>query len=437
MRSLLLLLILFSFLFTPLVRGAEAGDQLLKMVILSRHGVRSPTQSDKVLSLWSEKPWPAWPVARGDLTPRGARLITAMWENLRERLAGQGLLPESGCPSQAAVYVRADTDERTRATAEAILAGLAPECNLGYAVSSHSIDPLFHPVRAGLYRYEAIPAATDVLKMTRGGLNNLQDEVSGPLALIGQISGPPSPTLCSRFALMPKCQLEDLPTAISISADSANIRIIGALGVASSLAEIFLLEYGEWPGVPSGWGSVDARVLSQILPVHSRVFDVVNRAPLVSWANGSSLLVEMTAALFGRHPDPRANEARLVLFVGHDTNLANVGGLLDFYWQASGYPPNGIPPGGALFLELWQRNGKKEVVARFYSQPPMVLHEPFSTDGNYSMKAYAPKAAAVTDNGGKPVTMDAQAFEATVKRMTEGAPVAPAQSPAFEYARAD
>lgn len=437
MRSLMLLLLLPGLLFTAFSCEAEAGDQLLKIVVLSRHGVRSPTQSDKMLSLWSEKPWPAWPVGRGELTPRGARLITAMWENLREKLTAQGLLPEKGCPNQAAVYVRADTDERTRATAKAILAGLAPECNLGFAVASQKIDPLFHPVRAGLYRYEAIPAATNVLKMTRGGLNNLQEEVAGPLALIGRISGPPSPTLCSRFALMPKCHLEDLPTAISISADGANIRIIGALGVASSLAEIFLQEYGEWPGVPSGWGGVDARVLSQILPVHSRVFDVVNRAPLVSWANGSSLLVEMTAALMGRHHDPRVNEAGLVLFVGHDTNVANVSALMSFYWQASGYPPNGIPPGGALFLELWQRNGKKEVVARFYSQSPTALHEPFSADGSYSMKPYAPRAVAVTDSGGKQIIMDARAFEARVKQTTEGAPIAPAQSPAFEYARAD
>lgn len=435
MRSLQLLLIFL--LFVPFVPEVEAGEELLKIVVLSRHGVRAPTQSERVLSMWSEKPWPAWPVARGELTPRGARLITAMWADLKERMIGQGVLPEEGCPNQAAVYVRADTDERTRATARAMLAGLAPKCNLGFAVSSHAIDPLFHPVRAGLYRYEAIPAATNVLKMTNGGLGRLQEEVSGSLALIGQISGPPSPTLCSRFALMPKCQLEDLPTAISISPDGSNIRIVGGLGVASSLAEIFLLEYGEWPGVPAGWGGVDARILSEIMPLHSRVFDVVNRAPLVAWANGSSLLVEMTAALFGRHHDPRVNEARLVLFVGHDTNVANVGGLLNFYWQARGYPPNGIPPGGALFLELWRRDGKKEVAARFYSQPPKSLHEPFSSDGELDLASYAPNAGAVTDEAGAQIRMDAQAFEATVQRMTEGAPIAPAQTPAFEYAKVD
>ena len=52
------------------------GDaKLLKMVVLSRHGVRSPTQSSETLESWSRKDWPEWPVKRGGLTPRGAKLV--------------------------------------------------------------------------------------------------------------------------------------------------------------------------------------------------------------------------------------------------------------------------------------------------------------------------------------------------------------------------
>ena len=63
--------------------AAEQGGgdaKLLKMVVLSRHGVRSPTQSSETLESWSRKDWPEWPVKRGELTPRGAKLVTAMWE---------------------------------------------------------------------------------------------------------------------------------------------------------------------------------------------------------------------------------------------------------------------------------------------------------------------------------------------------------------------
>lgn len=425
-------LFLMIFLLAPAPGfGAEHGE-LVKIVVLSRHGVRSPTQDKKILSMWSQKTWPVWPVARGELTPRGARLVTAMWTSLKSQFEERGLLPRDGCPKESAIFVRADVDERTRATAAAILEGLAPGCKLGFAVSKEKIDPLFHPVKAGLYRYDAIPAATDILSMTRGGLERLQDELAGPLALLSEINGPPASNLCSRFALMPKCQIEDLPNAISVSADGSSIRLVGGLGVASSLAEIFLLEYGEWPNEDAGWGQVDGRVLSQILPLHSKVFDVVNRAPVVAWANGSSLLREMTAALFNRHFDPRANEARLVIFVGHDTNIANIGGILGFNWDSAGYPPDGIPPAGALFLELWQRDGRQEIVAKFLSQPPAALHAAFEGAPKSDAKEHAPKSAPVTWNG-SPARMSGAAFSGMVSDRTEGAPIAPEQKPAFEY----
>lgn len=433
--------ILFCFiaalLFAPNIDASAQERELVKLVVLSRHGVRSPTQSDKVLEMWSQKPWPEWPVAKGELTPRGARLVSAMWANLKPYLAENGALPENACPRQADIYVRADVDERDKATAAAILAGLAPDCKLGFVASSDKIDPLFHPVKAGLYKYDPIPAATSVLAMTHGGLGSLQDEFAGALAVIDGVAGSPNPSLCSRFALMPKCQIADLPTAISISADGANIRIVGALGVASSLAEIFLLEYGQWPDSPAGWGEVNARVLGQILPVHSKVFDIVNRAPVVSWANGASLLREMTAALMGEHYDPRVNEAKIAMFVGHDTNIANVGGLLDFYWQASGYPPNGIPPASALFLELWRAGDSLEVVASFYSQSPDALHAPFN-DSEANLKEHAPRATHVfSGQSYSPAAMGATAFVDKVNQITSGAPQAPAQKPPYEYAKAE
>lgn len=418
-------------LFLPLPALANDNGELVKVVVLSRHGVRSPTQGERVLSMWSQKPWPAWPVAKGDLTPRGAKLVTAMWSNLRGMLEGFRLLPDRSCPQAGTIYVRADTDERTKATAKAILDGLAPDCKLKFNIAKSEVDPLFHPVRAGLYRYNPILAATEVLDTTNGGLENLQDQLSGAISLVGSISGPPSAALCSRFALMPQCELEDLPNAISVSPDGSGIRIVGSLGIASSLAEIFLLEYGEWPDAEAGWGAVNASVLAQIMPVHSRIFDVVNRTPVVAWANGGALLEEMTAALFGEHGDQEANAAKLVVFVGHDTNIANVSGLLNFYWQVSGYPPNAIPPASALFLELWRKDGQDTIVARFFSQPPAALHAPFSGD---DAAAHAPKSATIFSGSANPAMMRAEIFKALARKACENAPAVKGRQDLLELA---
>lgn len=37
-------------------------EELLNVVVVSRHGVRSPTQSAEKLHGWSDKKWPAWPL---------------------------------------------------------------------------------------------------------------------------------------------------------------------------------------------------------------------------------------------------------------------------------------------------------------------------------------------------------------------------------------
>lgn len=426
------IIILLACLLLPLPAFADDSGKLLKIVALSRHGVRSPTQDAKVLSIWSQKAWPVWPVARGELTERGARLVEAMWSDLRGHFQSHKLLPEGQCPAAGTIFVRSDVDERDKATSAAILAGVAPGCSLGYALSGKKIDPLFHPVKAGLYRYDPISAATNVLTMAPGGLGKLQEDFSGPLALLDKVLGPPAPALCARFALTPNCQVADLPNAVSISSTGEEIRLVGALGIASSVAEIFLLEYAQWPGAPAGWGLVNGARLAQLLPVHARIFDVVNRAPIVSWANGSGLLKEMSLALLGRHPDKRANEAKLAVFVGHDTNIANVGALLGVTWQASGYPLNGIPPAGVLFLELWERQGQKHILARFYAQPPKALHMDFAP--GEGARAHAPVAAVVS---APPVVGQARfglsEFEALVARNTAGAPLPAPESPPLCY----
>ena len=421
----------------PAYAAADEG-RLLKVVVLSRHGVRAPTQKHKTLEEWSERVWPVWPVKRGELTPRGGELVTAMWGNIARDFRKAGVLPANLCRQPADVFVRADTDERTRATARALLDALAPECRLGYAVSGDGIDPLFHPVKAGLYAFDPIGAATDILSMTNGGLGQLQDDMATPLALLGRISAPVSPGLCSRFNLPQDCVLSDIPNAVSVSPDGHDVGITGSLAIASSLAEIFLLEYGEWPGVAAGWGQVTADTLRQVLPVHAKVFDVVNRAPLVAWARGSSLLSEMGAALLGMHYDERCNRASLVVFVGHDTNIANLGALLGVNWRLGEYPANGIPPAAALMLELWEKNGVREVRVNFLAQPMNALHAPIARSllAPEDLSSHAPAAAAVS---APPVVGAArfplEEFRGRIAEATAGAPIAPPQVPPLDSAR--
>lgn len=419
------------------LRAQDAGGgKLLKVVALSRHGVRAPTQSQKTLRSWSQKPWPVWPVARGDLTGRGAELVTAMWQNFHSLLAEKGLLPEKACPSPGAIYIRADIDERTRATAYAMTRGLGSNCSIGYYVMDGlEIDPLFHPVKAGLYHYNPASIAVNIMSETHGGLDALQERYVQPLELLESVIGSPSPEICARFSFTDNCSLSDLPNAVRVSPDGNDVKLAGSLSIASDIAEIFLLEYSEWPGSAAGWGMVNNKVLSQLLPIHSAVFDIVNRTPSIALAQGGFLLNEMNLALQGKHPDARVNDAKLVIYVGHDTNIANVGELMGLNWRMEEYPENGIPPASVLFLELWERGNQKEVVVNFYTQSMQALHTAVEASGG-NLSVFSPETASVSAPpiAGK-VVIELDKFVSRTNETCKGAPMIRQAEPRIFYSQ--
>ncbi|MDO5483597.1 MAG: histidine-type phosphatase [Desulfovibrionaceae bacterium] len=403
--------------FPAFAASAEGDARLVRVVALARHGVRAPTQDAATLALWSSRTWPVWPVKRAHLTPRGAELVSRMWAHLGRLWGVPGVWGVEGAqPAPGAVFVRADTDQRTRGTARALLQGLG--CSQGYAVSTRQRDTLFHPVKGGQYRFDAAQVSAAIAG--NGALTALRAELTGPLKLMESIAGPLGPELCRQYGRAPGCGLADLPDTVSLSEQGHSVGLQGGLAIASDMAEIFLLEYGQWPDRNAGWGQVDARVLQELLPLHSRVFDLVNRAGPVAWARGSALLAEMAAALAGNHHDPRCNAAVLTVFVGHDTNIASVGGLLGLQWQSEGFAPNEVPPGSVLLLEVWQKRRQREIRPRFFSLPLDMLHAADLPAA--ALSALEPVAA------GK--SLGLEAFGRQVRRLIAGAPLAPQERPA-------
>src|SRR5690242_78120 len=78
---------------------AASAPKLERVVVVMRHGVRPPTQSNEELAKYAAEPWPAWPVAPGELTPHGGETVRLMGESLAGAYRADGMLPRRGCPA--------------------------------------------------------------------------------------------------------------------------------------------------------------------------------------------------------------------------------------------------------------------------------------------------------------------------------------------------
>jgi 4-phytase / acid phosphatase len=95
-----------------------------------------------------------------------------------------------------------------------------------------------------------------------------------------------------------------------------------------------------------------------VFRVHTAAFDLEQRTPYVAALQGSMLVSKVLLALSDRSdgkPGSAPAGAKLAAYIGHDTNIANVGGMLGLSWQQPGYQKDQMPPAGALLFELRER----------------------------------------------------------------------------------
>jgi 4-phytase/acid phosphatase len=334
--------------------GPAAPPQLRYVVIITRHGVRSPTWTRERLNQYSSEPWPEWNVPPGNLTPHGRVLMQLMGSYYREWLSSGHLLSETGCEVAGRIYIHADTDERTLATGRALADTLLPGC----AVSVHSApegshDPLFSPSAAGAAKPDWEIAAQAVRARLGDNPQQFPDSHRAAFeALQHVLAGGGTPK-----------KLIGPPEEISVSVTNKGIELSEPLGLASTLSEDLLLEYAEgMKGKDLAWGRLDADTLLRVLELHAAYADLTRRTPYLARARGSNLLEHVLRSIEQAETGKAAPGAldppgtTVLVLVGHDTNLSNLSGILGLSWHLPGYQPDDTPPGGALIFSLWQQS---------------------------------------------------------------------------------
>jgi 4-phytase/acid phosphatase len=347
--------------------------QLERVLLLSRHGVRTPTKPLEELDKHVSTPWARWPdgLQPGDLTPRGAELATLMGGFYRVLYAGRGLLPAAErCPASGTVAAWADVNQRTRLTAQALLDGLYPRCGLKeqHQADTGKDDPLFHPPRdSATCPFDQAEGRAAIMRRI-GDFASILRDYAAPLETTQAALCPAEPPPPD------KCGLNAEPSEI-VSRRDGGLEMKGPIGIGSTAVEIFQLEAAQGMAPDQvAWGRLKDAALSGVMSIHVLQFDLMQRTRYIAQRQGSRLLGTIAATLQDGHAFPAAQRGpqlpRLAILVGHDSNLANVAGLLEIGWAIPGMQPNDPSPGGALAFELLRdaRSGQRWIGVTYYAQ---------------------------------------------------------------------
>ncbi len=350
-------------------RAGAASDSaspadLAMVVVMTRHGVRSPTHPGE-LNAYSARPWPAWKVAPGHLTAHGAALMRGFGEAYGRRY-GSLAPPVAGCPARDAVFVWADTDQRTLATGRALLDGFAPKCSsIAVNHASTKTDTLFDP---SVGRVDVARSKASLLGALGGDPNSLAQTYAREYAELNGVLGCVAPARCTPLA--------GIKTSVASTGDGGLAELSGGFDLAESAVGDLYLGYVE--GLPdAGWGKLDARTMLDLLALRSAQSRLVRQNPYTAQVHSSNILTHIVETLVQGATSVKSPEiaapaaARIVFLVGHDTQLSQLAGLLRLSWLAPQGPFNDAPPGGALVFELHAPAASPAYVRLFFAAQRM------------------------------------------------------------------
>jgi len=350
------------------------APKLRFVVILTRHGVRSPTWTLADLNMYSSQPWPDWGVAPGHLTPQGYKLMTLLGSYYRLYFANAGLLPSTGCEDGNHLHILADSESRTLETGKALAAGMAPECGTRTQTVSDGKDPLFSPLAAGVGHPDRALALASISGRIGGNPEALVQVYRSAFDTLREILFGCAPNAsCPAEEQAGKRSVVKEPSSLEAGKGDHSADLRGPLRIGSTLSEDFLLEYlNGMDGNDLAWGRLDTSKLMDIMRLHATYANLARQTQYIARVQGSNLLSHILHSIeqavngrsvVGSLSDP---SDRLLVIVGHDTNISNIAGMLGIDWLLSGYQPDDTPPGSALVFELWQQGEGEMVVSTYY-----------------------------------------------------------------------
>src|SRR5579883_206608 len=368
MKKLAVLLLVAFFAGSAAVRTSAApADQpsrLLMVVVMSRHGVRSPSHPSE-LNAYAAQPWPTWTGIRpGYLTPHGALLMRQLGAYYRRYYGPQLGFAAGNCPPAGSVFVWADVDQRTKDTGSAVVQGFAPGCGIAVGHAAGDNDSLFDPL-PGVGTVSKTASNASVLGAVGGDFNGIPQAYGAQFAAMERALGCTATARCKSIAAT--------PTYLTNDGDGGLASLNGGLDMAGDVAENLLLEYTNGNRTV-GWGRVNYATLLELQQLHI-VGKALEHNRYAARAHSSNIVMHILQTLQeGATGKAVAGtkvpaQTRFVFLSGHDTQLAEFQTMLGLSWLVPGDQVDDTPPGGALVFEVRQpQNGGEAFVRTFFTQ---------------------------------------------------------------------
>ena len=326
-----------------------AGYQLDRMVVLSRHNIRSPLSgSGSLLGDITPHSWFAWTSNPSELSRRGAVLETLMGQYFRLRLEQAGLFPENYQPEAGAVRFYANAKQRTLATARYFSAGLLPVAQIN--IESHApydtMDPTFEPK----LHFVTEEYARDVMAQVaeKGGVAGLNGILAGLQDAIALMMDTADIEKSEAYQSGKYGDLLNGETVLSL-VEGKEPGMTGPIKSATSVADAMILQYYEEADARrAAFGhdltEADWQKIHSIVDTYS---DMLFCAPLVSVNVAHPLLREIRAEL-------TAPGRQFSFLCGHDSNVASVLAALNVEdYLLSQTVEQHTPIGVKLVFERW------------------------------------------------------------------------------------
>ena len=334
---------------TSLCVKEDGNYKLEKVVVLSRHNIRSPmTNKESILSMATPYDWYSWTSAPSELSLRGKELEIKFGYYFREYLISKNLFNKDILENKNKIRIYANNKQRTIASAQCFAKGLLnDDTNVEYHCELNKLDPVFAPILS--FTSDAFNKfALSQIEAYGGekGLEGICEKLSDNYGVLKEVLD----FYCSDYyKTHGDFRLDDTKIVLKKNYEPY---IEGTLGSALCLSDALTLQlYEEQDKTKASFGDTVSK------DEWTKIAEIVDVGVSIMFGYSKAISLNVCHNMLKEINEELNNNRILTFLFGHDSNIVSV---LSAIGVDDYYLPHAIsrktPVGCKLMIEKWINN---------------------------------------------------------------------------------